>query len=110
LYYCSLLRFLVVPGKTTLLDVLAQRKRGRGVSGSIILNGGAIDSNFQLLSAYVTQEDVFVAQLSALATLEFYAALTLPARVTAEVRHDRISAVLTTLGLSHIKDTKVRNF
>jgi len=100
----------VAPGKTTLLDVLAQRKRGTGVSGSIQLNGGAIDSHFQLASAYVTQEDVFVAQLSALETLQFYAALTLPARVSAKDRQDRVLAVLAILGLSHVKDTKVRRF
>jgi hypothetical protein len=97
----------VVAGKTTLLDVLAQRKKGTGVSGSIKLNGGAIDSHFQLASAYVTQDDVFVAQLSALETLQFYAALTVPARVSAKDRQDRILAVLATLGLSHTKNTKV---
>jgi ABC-type multidrug transport system ATPase subunit len=100
----------IVSGKTTLLDVLAHRKRGSGVSGTILLNGTPIDSRFQLVSAYVTQEDVFVAQLSALETLQFYAALTLPARVSAKERDARVLGVLATLGLAHVKDTKVTVF
>jgi len=90
-----------------MLDVLAQRKRGAGVSGNILLNGSPVDSRLHLVSAYVTQEDVFVAQLSAVETLRFYAALTLPARVSAKERDARVLGVLATLGLTHVKDTKV---
>ena len=95
-------------GKSTLLDVLAKPKRAPGVSGTILLNGAPIDSRFQLVSAYVTQDDVFVAQLSALETLRFYAALTLPARVFAKDREARVADVLATLGLAHVGDTKVQ--
>ena len=90
-----------------MLDVLAQRKRGPGVIGTILLDGAPADSSFQLVSAYVTQEDVFVAQLSALETLRFYAALTVLARVISKDREARVLDVLATLGLAHVGHTKV---
>jgi ABC-type multidrug transport system ATPase subunit len=45
-------------GKTSLLDVLARRKRLSWIEGGIYVNGQPQISAFQRLSGYVVQEDV----------------------------------------------------
>ena len=94
-------------GKTTLLNILAQRKAGKRVDGSILMNSQPLGQLFQRVSAYVTQEDVFVAMLTAHETLQFVAALTLPPAISFQAREQRIRSVLTILGLLHVKGTKV---
>ena len=97
-------------GKTTLLNILAQRKAGKRVDGSILMNSQPLGQLFQRVSAYVTQEDVFVAMLTAHETLQFVAALTLPPAISFQAREQRIRSVLTILGLLRVKSTKVCSF
>jgi len=42
-------------GKTTLLDVISGRKTGKGVQGTITMNGAACGQMFRRISAYVPQ-------------------------------------------------------
>ena len=58
---------------------------------------------------YVPQEDTFVATLTAIETLKFRAALTVPSNVLKKQRNERIRAVLETMGLWRVRDTKVRD-
>lgn len=62
---------------------------------------------FRRMSGYVPQEDSFVATLTAMETLKFRAALTVPSTVGRAQRAERIQAVLETMGLWRVKDTKV---
>lgn len=97
-------------GKTTLLDVLAGRRRGKNVVGQVTMNGKPCGPEFRRISGYVPQEDSFVATLTALETLNFRAALTLPADTSKAARTERIKAVLETMGLWRVRDSKVRHF
>ena len=53
-------------GKTTLMNILAQRNlRGLEISGDITLNGVPVTSeNIMKLSGYIQQDDVFVPALT----------------------------------------------
>ena len=53
------------------------------------------------------QEDTFVATLTALETLKFRAALSVPSNVLKTQRKERIQEVLAILGLWRVRDTKV---
>jgi len=72
------------------------------------MNGRPLGLEFKRNSAYVAQEDCFVPTMSALETLEFNAALTLPKAVGPEERAKRISEVLHIMGLWRSRDTQAR--
>ena len=90
-----------------MLNILAQRKSGKSVDGSILANGQPFDDTCEGIAAYVTQDDVFVAQLSCLETLQFYSKLTIGSKATSAERGERIQRIISTLGLFRVKDTKV---
>ena len=52
-------------GKTTLLNILAGRLLAGKVSGSVKMNNEPCTDIFRRISAYVPQEDSFVATMSA---------------------------------------------
>lgn len=94
-------------GKSSLLDLLAGRKIGKGIRGSVTINGKAVttDTSSQYF-AYVAQEDVFVATLSVWEALAFYTELSLPGDFTSEQRKGRMRAVLRTMGLEKVTNSK----
>ena len=94
-------------GKTTLLDALAGRKSGKDLEGRVLLNGRPAGKWFRRLSQYVPQEDAFVATQTALETVAFRAALTIPSTVSKKERKQRVHSVIEILGLLKVKDTKV---
>lgn len=90
-----------------MLDVISGRKTGRGVKGVVTLNGAACGQMFRRISAFVPQEESFVATLTALETLKFRASLSVPSTILKKQRKQRIQGVLEVLGLWRVKDTKV---
>ncbi len=97
----------MLAGKSSLLDLLAGRKIGKGIRGSVTVNGRPVttDTSSQYF-AYVAQEDVFVATLSVWEALAFYTELSLPGDFTSEQRKGRMRAVLRTMGLGKVTNTK----
>lgn len=89
-----------------MLDTISRRKTGRGVKGIVTMNGAACGQMFRRISAFVPQEESFVATLTALETLKFRASLSVPKNVASSKRRERIQGVLETLGLWRVKDTK----
>lgn len=87
--------------------MLAHRKIGSGVRGRVAINGQPFAKIPDGMVGYVTQEDNFVAQLSCLETLHFYARLTSPRTASLAERTARIDFVLTMLGLARVKDSQV---
>ncbi len=79
-----------------------------GARAQVEMNGRPLGLEFKRNSAYVAQEDCFVPTMSALETLEFNAALTLPKAVGPEERAKRISEVLHIMGLWRSRDTQAR--
>jgi ABC-type multidrug transport system ATPase subunit len=96
-------------GKSTLLDLLANYKKLGKVEGKIYMNGRSIGKRFKRVSAYVSQEDVFVPTMSAWETLRFHASLRLGNSLTATEQCDRMTDVLKIMGLWRSKDTQVRS-
>jgi ABC-type multidrug transport system ATPase subunit len=54
-------------GKTTLMDVLAQRKSEGEIKGEVLINGQALPVAFQRTTGYCEQVDVHLPQVSLLA-------------------------------------------
>lgn len=101
---------LSVPaGKSSMLDVLAGKKVGKkGLEGLVTLNGVPINPHLaNRCISYVGQEDVFVPMLTVWESLSFVAKLSMPP-MPAVVRHARMDAVLGTLGLGRVKNSKVK--
>lgn len=48
-------------GKSTLLDIIAGRKSTGHVFGSVTCNGQPLEPKSKRMSAYVPQEDMFIA-------------------------------------------------
>mmetsp|Transcript_32199 Transcript_32199/g.37836 ORF Transcript_32199/g.37836 Transcript_32199/m.37836 type:complete len:663 (-) Transcript_32199:31-2019(-) len=100
-------------GKTSLLNVLAYRmpvNKKATLTGSLLLNGHAIDSplwlrKFARLSAYVMQEDVMNAFLTVRETLDLAATFQLPPSISKEKRSELVSSVISELGLNKVADT-----
>lgn len=95
-------------GKSSLLDILAGRKIGRGIRGSVTINGKPVttETSSQYF-AYVAQEDVFVATLTVWEALSFYTQLSLPGDFSADQRKARMKAVLQTMGLEKVTQSRV---
>lgn len=89
-----------------MLDTISGRKTGKGVKGIVTMNGAACGQMFRRISAFVPQEDSFVATLTALETLKFRASLSVPKNVPRTKRKERLRGVLEALGLWRVKDTK----
>lgn len=96
-------------GKSTLLDVLANRKDPACVSGKVFLDGKPVPKNFQYLSGYVVQNDLFVATVTVREALWFCANLRLPSSVSHADKADKIEKIMKDLGLLKCSDTKIGN-
>ncbi|XP_065906201.1 broad substrate specificity ATP-binding cassette transporter ABCG2-like isoform X2 [Dysidea avara] len=94
-------------GKSSLLDVLADRKAKKGLTGHVLINGKRQSHNFKCASAYVVQEDLLLGTLSVRENIAFSAALRLPTSLTREERSDKVENVISELGLSHVANSKV---
>ena len=97
-------------GKTTMLDILAQRQKGGTVTGEIMMNGRPVDQGvFRRVSAYVQQEDILHGYLTVKETIGYSAKLRLPPSVSDAEIADRTSYVMKMLGIDHVKDRKIGN-
>jgi ABC-type multidrug transport system ATPase subunit len=95
-------------GKTSLMNVLARRlvlSKGLHVSGAVLLNGAPRPRQWK--SNYVEQHDLLFAELSVRETLQFAARLRLPTTATPAERDARVDAVVATLGLQAVLDSRV---
>ncbi|XP_019858513.1 PREDICTED: ATP-binding cassette sub-family G member 2-like [Amphimedon queenslandica] len=94
-------------GKTSLLDVLADRKSKGGLTGIVLVNGRPQPKYFKCMSGYVVQDDVIMGTLSVRENLYFSAALRLPNSMKWAEKKRRVEKVIGELGLTGCADTKV---
>lgn len=95
-------------GKTTLLNILARRLKGSGVSGTQLLAGSTFDTaTLRAISTYVEQEDHLIGSLTVRETVEFAAKLALPGSVGRKERKERTDEMLRDFGLEGVRDTKI---
>jgi len=98
-------------GKTSLLDVLAQRKDPAGLTnGCVLMNGEALPKAFRLMSGYVVQDDIVMGTLTVRENIAFSANLRLSnSQVSLKGRQNKVQQVIEELGLTACADTPVGN-
>ncbi|KAG2462984.1 ABCG2 protein, partial [Polypterus senegalus] len=94
-------------GKSSLLDILAARKDPSGLSGDVLIDGVLQPTNFKCISGYVVQDDVVMGTLTVRENLLFSAALRLPSSISFTEKQERVSNVITELGLTRVADSKL---
>lgn len=95
-------------GKSTFLDILAGKSKSGKVGGGVFVNGKSMSPRkFRGISGYVDQEDLLVASMTVRETLLFSANLRLPEGVAAEEKERVVDDVLESLGIYHIRDSKI---
>ncbi|KAL9185143.1 LOW QUALITY PROTEIN: hypothetical protein ACHAXT_002920 [Thalassiosira profunda] len=101
-------------GKTTLMDVIALRKRSGEISGDVLLNGFPQEPiSFRRCSGYVEQFDVQSAELTVRETIKFSAELRLektnPVYSTPDGLDHHVDHIIKTMELTREADVLVGN-
>jgi len=94
-------------GKTTLLDVIADRKVNGHMTGEVLVNHLPRSPYFHLESAYVLQDDVHMATLTVEETVRYSAWVLLPEGSSSSVVDARVKVLLELMNLTSCKDTLV---
>ncbi|KAJ7755026.1 ABC-2 type transporter-domain-containing protein [Mycena maculata] len=94
-------------GKTTCLDVLAQRKNIGVISGDILVAGRPLTSDFARGTAYAEQMDVHENTATVREALRFSAYLRQPAEVSKEEKDEYVEEMLELLDLQELSEALV---
>ncbi|THH33132.1 hypothetical protein EUX98_g1017 [Antrodiella citrinella] len=94
-------------GKTTCLDVLAQRKNIGVVSGSMLVDGRPLASDFARGTAYAEQMDVHEGSATVREAMRFSAHLRQPASVPVEEKDAYVEEMIELLELQDLADAIV---
>jgi len=96
-------------GKTSLLDILAQRKDPAGLKeGHVSLDGERVPKAFRLMSGYVVQDDMVMGTLTVRENITFSANLRLSDdEYTPEEKTEKVNQVIEELGLQACADTPI---
>jgi ATP-binding cassette subfamily G (WHITE) protein 2 len=95
-------------GKTTMLDILAQRQKGGHVTGEMLMNGHPVDKGvFRRVTAYVQQEDILHSYLTVQETICYAARLRLPDEWSRDDIDKKTIRIMGLLGIEHVKGTRV---
>lgn len=95
-------------GKSTLMDVIAGRKTGGTIKGSITVNGEPKDpTTFSRVAAYCEQMDIHSASTTVREALLFSAHLRLPATTSLQTKLDLVQDTLNLLELDSLADSMI---
>lgn len=94
-------------GKTTLLDVLAQRVSMGVITGSMLVSGKPLESDFQRNTGYVQQQDLHLETTTVREALRFSAALRQPKTVSKQEKHDFVEDVIKMLNMQDFAEAVV---
>ncbi|KAJ7597296.1 ABC-2 type transporter-domain-containing protein [Mycena floridula] len=94
-------------GKTTCLDVLAQRKTIGVVSGNLLVDGRPLDSDFARGTAYAEQMDVHEGTATVREAMRFSAYLRQPAEVSEEEKNQYVEEMIELLELQDLSEALV---
>jgi ABC-type multidrug transport system ATPase subunit len=92
------------------MNVLAGRRGGGTVDGSILFNGTPLDDipkSWKKYQAYVLQDDVFLRTQTVREAIEFSAKLRLYGRLPKKEIDDRVNAVLEELNLMGVQNSRI---
>lgn len=94
-------------GKTTCLDVLAQRKNIGVISGDLLVDGRPLNSDFARGTAYAEQMDVHEGTATVREAMRFSAYLRQPASVSKEEKDAYVEDMLELLELQDLSESMV---
>lgn len=94
-------------GKTTLMDVLAQRKTEGTIRGSILVDGRSLPISFQRSAGYCEQLDVHEPYATVREALEFSALLRQPMTTPREEKLRYVDTVIDLLELHDLEHTLI---
>jgi ATP-binding cassette, subfamily G (WHITE), member 2 len=94
-------------GKSSLLDILADRKERHGLEGQVLMNGKAQTADFKYRVGYVVQDDIVSGTLTVRENLLFSAHLRLSKSISRETKKNIVNQVIEQLGLEKCADMKV---
>lgn len=94
-------------GKTSLLDVLANRVTIGVVTGQMLVDGRQRDSSFQRKTGYVQQQDLHLETSTVREALRFSALLRQPASVSKEEKYAYVEEVIKMLGMDEYAEAVV---
>ena len=94
-------------GKSSLLDILADRKDRQGLKGEILLNGQSQGSDFKYRVGYVVQDDIVCGSLTVRENLMFSANVRLSTKLTSKEKSTIVDDVIGQLGLEKCANSTV---
>ncbi|KDR85534.1 hypothetical protein GALMADRAFT_234460 [Galerina marginata CBS 339.88] len=94
-------------GKTTCLDVLAQRKNIGVVSGDVLVDGRPLSSDFARGTAYAEQMDVHEGTATVREAMRFSAYLRQPESISKEEKEEYVEEMIELLELQDISEALV---
>ncbi|KIM88774.1 hypothetical protein PILCRDRAFT_813749 [Piloderma croceum F 1598] len=94
-------------GKTTCLDVLAQRKNIGVISGNVLVDGRPLDSDFARGTAYAEQMDVHEGTATVREAMRFSAYLRQPTTISEAEKDDYVEDMIELLELQDLADAMV---
>jgi len=94
-------------GKSSLLDILADRKDHRGLQGEVFLDGEVRTEDFKYRVGYVVQDDIVSGNLTVRENLIFSANLRLSKNILSKDKRVVVDDVIDQLGLQKCADSKM---
>lgn len=94
-------------GKSSLLDILADRKDRSGLEGQVLMDGVARPIDFKYRVGYVVQDDIVAGTLTVRENLAFSANLRLSKYTSRQQKRAIVNQVISQLGLEKCADAKV---
>ena len=96
-------------GKSSLLDILADRKDRQGLQGTILLNGQSQGDDYKYRVGYVVQDDIVSPMLTVKENLMFSANVRLSKKISSQEKENIVEKVLLQLGLDKCAETRIGN-
>lgn len=93
-------------GKTTCLDILAQKLKRGVCGGQVVVNGQQVRGMPQM-SGFVDQEVKLFGTLTVHETLLYSALLRLPKSMSLQAKQLRVQQTMIELGIEHLADTRI---
>lgn len=94
-------------GKSSLLDILADRKDRQGLEGQVLMDGQPQIEDFKYRVGYVVQDDIVSGNLTVRENLMFSINTRLPRSVRSDTKREIVDEVIEQLGLEKCADSRV---
>jgi ATP-binding cassette subfamily G (WHITE) protein 2 len=94
-------------GKSSLLDILANRKSRQDLTGELLMDGQTYTQDFNSRIGYVVQDDILSETLTVRENLMFSANLRLSRNNIFKAKQDIVNLVISQLGLEKCADSRI---